>query len=191
VSGIDTATAAKRVRVVAGSLALLAVVGLIVVWFLSWTLLSHSDKYGRVDIPGSAVLRLPEGEVQVSFRTLLATNGGNGALNVPPLSLGVHPADGVGPDPEVSKDFGTTASVNGDAHVRIWTLQVDHEGPYRVVAGGQVGGYIRPQLTFGAPSSLGDTYLLFVIAIVVLSATAIGAHLVVRRSRTESPPPSA
>lgn len=176
---------------VAGSLALLAVIGLIVLWFLSWTVLSHSDKYGRVDIPGSAVLRLPEGEVQVSFRTLLATNGGNGALNVPPLSLGVHPADGVGPDPEIRKDFGTTASVNGDAHVRVWTLQVDHEAPYRIIAGGQVGGYIRPQLTFGAPTSLGDTYLLFAIVIAVLSTTAIGAHLVVRRGRVESPQRSA
>ena len=128
---------AERVRTIAAVLAILfAALALVVVWFLSWTLLSHSDKYGRVSVPGEATLHLPAAELQVSFRTLLATNGGNGALNLPPLSLGIHPVGG-GEDPAVREDIGATKSVNGDAHARVWTVRIESEGDYRVVAGGR------------------------------------------------------
>lgn len=189
-SGGDEARTAVLVRRAFALLAIAAAVGLLVVWILSWTLLSHSDRYGRVDIPGSAVLHLPQGEIEVAFRTLTpTTNGGGGALNVPPLSLGVHPANGKGPDPEVDEDFGTTASVNGDAHVRVWTVQIEREGNYRVVSDGEVGGYINPQLTFGDEDSVGDVLLWLAILAGASAVAAIGAHLVVRRSRAESKAP--
>ncbi len=129
------------------------------------------------------MLDLPEGELEVSFRTLLATNNGGGAINLPPLSLGIRPAEGGGPDPKVEEDVGTTTSVNGDAHIRVWTVKIEEEGAYRVTAGGEVNGYIRPQLTFGSSDSVGGIMALLGIAIGALLATAIGAHLVVRRSR--------
>ena len=112
----------------AGVLAVVVALAFIVVWFLSWTVFSGSDKYGRMDIPGNAVIHLPAGETEVSFRTLLATNGGNGGLRVPPLSFAIRSAEGDLPDPTVRKDFGTTASVNGDIHVRVWRLKVESEG---------------------------------------------------------------
>ena len=184
--GTGQSKMAERVRAISALLAILAAIALIVVWFLSWTLLSHSDKYGRVNIPGETVLHLPAGEVQVSFRTLLATNGGNGALNLPPLSLGIHPAGGAGEDPAVKEDIGATKSVNGDAHARVWTVQVGSEGDYRVVADGQVGGYINPQLTFGSDTSVSGILIALGIATGALLALAIGAHLVVRRGRREA-----
>lgn len=186
----EEAKTAVLVRRAFALLAIAAAVGLLVVWILSWTLLSHSDRYGRVDIPGSAVLHLPAGEIEVAFRTLTpTTNGSGGALNVPPLSLGVHPANGKGPDPEVEEDFGTTASVNGDAHVRVWTLRIEREGSYRVVSDGEVGGYIKPQLTFGDEDSVGDLLLWLAILAGAAFAAAVGAHLVLRRSRTEPKTP--
>jgi hypothetical protein len=182
-SDAEPGRAAALVRRIAGWLAVLGAIALLVTWILSLTALSNTDKYGRVDIPGQAVLSLPEGELEVSFRTLLATNNGGGAINLPPLSLGIRPAEGEGPDPEVEEDIGTTTSVNGDAHVRVWTVTIDEGGAYRVTAGGKVNGYIRPQLTLGASNSVNGIMALLGIAIAVLLATAIGAHLVVRRSR--------
>lgn len=184
--GTGQTQAAACVRTIAGLGAVLAAVALIVVWFLSWTLLSHSDKYGRVDVPGTAVLDLPAGELQVSFRTQLATNGGQGALNIPPLSLGIHPTAAGGEEPEVREDIGATNSVNGDAHARVWTVRVPSEGEYRVSAGGEVGGYINPQLTFGAASSVAGVLLALGIATAILLAIALGAHLFLRRARRES-----
>jgi hypothetical protein len=140
-----------------------------------------------VNIPGSAVLHFPAGEVEVAFRTLTpTTNGGGGALNVPPLSLAVHPAGGRGADPELDEDYGTTASVNGDAHVRVWTMRVEREGSYRVLSDGQVGGYINPQLTFGDEDSVGPILLWLAILAGASLLAALLAHLVVRRSRTET-----
>jgi len=177
----EPARPAVLVRRIAGWLAVLAAIALLVTWILSLTVLSHTDKYGRVDIPGQETLHFPAGELEVSFRTLLATNNGGGAINLPPLTLGIHPVGG-GPDPEVEEDIGTSASLNGDAHVRVWKVKIDEEGAYRVSAGGQVNGYIRPQLTFGSSDSVGGLMALLGIAIAALLATAIGAHLVVRRS---------
>ena len=57
---------ARRVRNIAGVLAAgVVALAFIVVWFLSWTVFSGSDKYGRMDIPGNAVIHLPAGETEV------------------------------------------------------------------------------------------------------------------------------
>jgi ABC-type nitrate/sulfonate/bicarbonate transport system permease component len=119
--GTGQSKTAQRVRAISALLAVLAAIALIVVWFLSWTLLSHSDKYGRVNIPGETALH-----------------------------------------------------------------QVASDGDYRVVAAGQVGGYINPQLTFGSDTSVSGILIALGIATGALLALAIGAHLVVRRRRREA-----
>lgn len=172
---------AKRVRNAAGILAVLAAIAFVVVWFLSWTLLSDSDKYGRVDVPGHAVIHLPAGETEVSFRTLLATNGGNGGLRIPPLSLGIQPVAGGEPDPTVRQDYGPSTSVNGDIHARVWRVQIESEGDYGVAADGEVGGYIQPQLTFGSDSSVGGFLIALGIATAILVAITLAALVLARR----------
>lgn len=175
---------ARRVRNAAGVLAVLTAVAFVVVWFLSWTLLSESDKYGRVDVPGQAVVHLPAGETEVSFRTLLATNGGNGGLRIPPLSLGIRPVADGEPDPTVREDHGASSSVNGDIHARVWRVQVESEGDYSVTAGGEVNGYIQPQLTFGAGPSVSGVLIPLAIATALLLAIMLAALAIARRQDT-------
>jgi hypothetical protein len=172
---------ARRARNTAGILAALTAIAFVVVWFLSWTLLSNSDKFGRVDVPGHAVIHLPAGETEVSFRTLLATNGGNGGLRIPPLSLGIDPVDDGADDPTLREDYGPSSSVNGDIHARVWRLQVESEGDYGVAADGEVGGYIQPQLTFGADSSVSGILIALAIATAVLVAIMLAALVIARR----------
>lgn len=120
------------------------------------TLVAHgfggdSDKYGRIDIPGSGTVTLPQGEVDINYAVRLATNGGGGALTVPDLSFDMTAPDGAR-DPVVTEDIGGTVTVNSSSHVRVWKLQVKDAGDYSVTTDGDVGGFIAPQLTFGKGS---------------------------------------
>lgn len=74
--------------------------------------------------------------------------------------------------------------------MRVWTVRIGSEGNYRVVAGGQVGGYIDPQLTFGSDTSVSGVLIALGVGTALLLALAIGAHLVVRRSRREAGAPA-
>ena len=106
---------------------------------------------------------------------------------MPPLSFAIRSAEGDLPYPTVRKDFGTTASVNGDIHVRVWRLKVESEGLYHnVTAGGEVNGYIRPQLTFGAGSSVSGILIPLAIAFALLAALTLVA-LVVARGEESGP----
>jgi hypothetical protein len=136
------------------------------------------DKYGRVDVPGSGSVELPQGQVDVVFAAQLATNGSGGALNVPALSFDLVPPDGVA-DPSVKEDYGSSVSVNSSAHIRVWRMQVPVAGTYAVRTDGDVGGYIDPQLTFGAGSTVpvwpiiaSATLFLVGLALTLLGAAA-------------------
>ena len=188
-SGGDEARTAVLVRRAFALLAIAAAVGLLVVWILSWTLLSHSDRYGRVDIPGSAVLHLPQGEIEVAFRTLTpTTNGGGGALNVPPLSLGVHPANGKGPDPEVDRTSAprrasTATPTCGSGPCRSSARATTASSATARWAGHQPAADLRRRgLGRRRPPLAGDPRGR-------LSGGGDRHHLVVRRSRAESKAP--
>ena len=61
----------------------------------------------------------------------------------------IVPPAGV-PDPQVTESIGgTTTTVNNDAHVRVWVVQIPAEGTYDITTDGKVNGYINPQLAFG------------------------------------------
>ena len=48
------------------------------------------------------------------------------------------------PNPKVIENVGGTTTVNNDAHVRVWVVQIPAEGTYDVQTDGQVNGYINP-----------------------------------------------
>lgn len=127
------------------------VVGFVVVLVLSAFVFDEFDAYGEVPIPGSGKLHLPAGEVTISFHTVV-TGSSNGNFPVPPLELAIRPPAGV-PDPVVTESAGSTTTVNSDVRVRIWTAQVLADGVYVIDTGGNVNGYINPQLAFGRDSS--------------------------------------
>ncbi len=136
-----------------------------------------SDKYGRIDVPGSGTVTLPQGEVEIHFATRLATNGGGGALTVPSLSFSMEAPEGAR-DPVVTEDIGGTVTVNSSAHVRVWRMQVADAGDYSVTTEGDVQGFIAPQLTFGRGSPMpawpaAVFALLFVVALGLLLVSAV------------------
>ena len=93
-----------------------SVVGFIATLILNAFVLDKYDAYGEVPIPGSSSLHLPAGEVTVSFHTQVIGSPGGGGLPVPELKLRLVPPDGVS-DPKVIENFGSTTTVNNDAHV--------------------------------------------------------------------------
>ena len=166
-------------RVLAASIALMV---LCIVGFVG-TLVWHGfggdhDKYGRVDIPGSGMVTLPAGEVEVHYAVRLATSGGDGGLTTPSLRFNME-APGGAHDPVVTEDRGGSVIVNSAAHVRIWKLQVQDAGDYSVTTDGDVDGYIAPQLTFGQrspvpawPAAVFALVFVVALALVVVAAAA-------------------
>jgi hypothetical protein len=147
-------TVGPRIAMITAVLTLVVgVLGLIVTLALGAFVFDDYDAYGEVPVPGIGRVTLPAGEVTISFHTAV-TGGVNGGFPVPPLKLGIDPPEGV-PDPVISETIGTTTSVNNDVHLRIWVAQIPQAGVYEVRAGGDVGGYINPRLSFGRDSSPG------------------------------------
>ena len=103
------------------------------------------------------------------------------------MGLTIVPPEGI-PEPKVTENFGNTTTVNNDAHVRVWVVQVLAEGTYDITTDGKVNGYINPRLAFGHDASFGWLAWafagLFVLGLVELTASIVYAV----RSR---PPPTA
>ena len=168
---------APRIFLIASILTLVvAIAGFIVTLVLNAFVLDKYNAYGEVPIPGSSSLHLPEGEATVSFHTQTIGSPSGGGLPVPPLGLTITPPEGI-PEPQVTESYGTTTTVNNDAHIRVWVVQIPAEGTYRVTTDGKVNGYINPQLAFGHDSSYGWLVWafagLFALGLVELTASII------------------
>jgi len=155
-----------------------AVVGFIVTMVLNAFVFDEYDAYGEVPIPGSSSLHLPAGDATISFHTQTIGSPSGGGLPVPNLGLTIDPPAGT-PKPEVTQNWGTTTTVNNDARVRVWVVQIPAEGTYQITADGNVNGYINPQLAFGHDSSNATLVWafagLFVIGLLELTAAIIYA----------------
>lgn len=143
-----------------------SVAGFITTLVLNVFLLDDYDAYGEVPVPGSGSVHLPAGQATVSLHTLVIGGTDGGGLPVPPMRISITPPDGV-PQPEVTESIGSTTTVNNDAHIRVWNVQVPADGTYQVVTDGQVNGYINPRLAFGHQSSYGYLVWVFVALFVV------------------------
>jgi Short C-terminal domain len=156
---------AKLTRTVTIWMMVIAVPGFIVTLVLNAFFLDDYDAYGEVPVPGSASLHLPAGEVTISLHTVII-GGPNGGLPVPPLGVTIGPPSGVA-QPAVTENFGSTTTVNNDAHVRVWVAQIPSEGNYNITTDGKVNGYIDPRLAFGHGSPIGFLVWVFVGLFVV------------------------
>jgi hypothetical protein len=139
-----------------------AVVGFVVTLILNAFVLDEYDAYGEVPIPGSGSLQLPAGEVTVSFHTEVIGSPAGGGLPVPRLGIDITPPTGV-PQPMVTESYGGTTTVNNDAHVRVWVVQVPAAGTYTIKTEGEINGYIGPRLAFGHRSAYGSLVWVFVV----------------------------
>jgi Short C-terminal domain len=145
---------APRVVVISAVVTLVtAAVGLVAMLVLNAFVLDDYDAYGEVTVPGSTSLRLPAGEVTVSFHTMVTGSPSSG-FPIPDLQFTITPPEGA-PQPRVTESVGSTTTVNSDTHARVWLVQIAQEGTYGIVANGNIGGYINPRLAFGHGSSYG------------------------------------
>ncbi len=145
---------------------IVSVGGFIFALVLNTFFLDKYNAYGEVPIPGSSSLYLPAGEVTVSLHTVVISGPDGGGLPVPPLGVTITPPDGLA-QPTMSENIGSTTTVNNDAHVRVWVVQVPAAGTYNITTDGQVNGFIAPRLAFGHSSSHGYLVWLFVAMFVV------------------------
>ncbi|MCV7067593.1 SHOCT domain-containing protein [Mycolicibacterium farcinogenes] len=156
---MNSRRSAPRVAIVTSICTLVTgAVGLFVMIFLNAFVLDEYDAYGEVPIPGAASLDLPRGEVTVSLHAMV-TGSGSG-LPVPPLRLRVSGPEGAA-EPVLTESVGGTTTVNNDARVRVWVMQVSTAGTYEISTDGQVQGYINPRLAFGHGSQYGWLLWLF------------------------------
>ena len=137
-----------------------SLIGFVVTMVLNALVFDEFDAYGEVPVPGTGSVHLPEGEVIVSFHTLIIGSGGG--LPVPQMSISITPPDGV-PDPVLVEDVGGTTTVNNDARVQVWTAQILAEGDYVITTEGQVSAYVNPTLAFGHGSPYGHLPKIFAI----------------------------
>jgi len=167
-----------------------SIVGFIVTLILNAFVLDQYDAYGEVAVPGSNTLHLPAGEVTVSFHTQVIGSTSGSGLPVPELKMRLVPPDGVA-DPVVTENFGSTTTVNSDAHVRVWVVQIPAEGTYGVKTDGQVNGYINPTLAFGHGSSYGWLVwvfvALFVFGVIDLVASLLWSARSSKKARPLAP----
>jgi Short C-terminal domain len=161
--------------------------GFIVTLVLNAFFLDHYNAYGEVPVPGSASLHLPAGEVTISLHTVVMGGPNGGGLPVPPLSVTIDPPSGVA-QPAVTENFGSTTTVNNDAHVRVWVAQVPADGTYNITTDGKVNGYIDPRLAFGHASSIGYLVWVFVGMFVVGLVGSIVAFAWLGRVRRNAAP---
>ena len=163
-------------------------IGFIVTLMLNLFVFDDFDAYGEVPIPGSGSVHLPEGEVIVSFHTVVIGGTGGGGLPVPRLSIDTVPPDGV-PNPTLTEDIGSTTTVNNDARIRVWVAQIPAEGMYDITTEGNVGAFLNPTLAFGHRSPHGGLPIIcaavFGLAVVGLVIARVWASRVRRRSRTD------
>jgi hypothetical protein len=164
-----------------------SIIGFAVTMMLNAFVLDDYDAYGEVPIPGSSSLRLPAGDVTVTFHTVLIGGGGSG-LPVPALQLSINAPEGIA-KPQLTDDYGTTTTVNNDAHVRIGYLHVPREGTYDISVDGNVSAYLNPTLAFGHNSDYGSLPLVFAGLFGVAVVGLVIARVWTARTR-RSPTPS-
>src|SRR4051812_33612871 len=146
----------------------------------------EDNQYGRVAVPGRAVLHLPAGKVDVSA-ALAVTGRGNATPELPlpsDLTLRVSPAGGAG-HAVVTRDYGLSTNANDtevDTQRRAFRVQVSTAGDYRVSARGSLS-QIGPnaQLWFGHGPPLPGAWVPLIAAILVLVGGAVWFFLFPRR----------
>jgi Short C-terminal domain len=176
----------RRLGVV-GSVVLLlfSIGGFVVALVLNAMVFSSFDAYGEVPIPGTETLHLPQGQVTVSFHTLVSnpeggfTVSGND-LPIPDLNLTITPPTGVA-EPAVSEHSSAATTDGNDAHQQVWVAQIPQTGDYTVTTDGKVSGFISPRLAFGHTSPYGYLPWVFVGVFVVALLTLIVSMRLRRR----------
>ena len=105
-----------------------------------------ADLYGRVSLPGSGALDLPEGDVALYYESRV-TLGENDSLDVPDGLRVVAVRENTRVRSE--KVLQNEISTDGRALREFAKLEIPREGRYRVTVRSRQGGSYSPAVTFG------------------------------------------
>jgi hypothetical protein len=139
------AKAARRIRLAAFVLAIAAFVSGGVLFLTSTG--GHDGAYGSIRIPGTKVLHLPAGRVDMTFTMDLE----NQTVDIPVLGLGVQPVNGGSLLP-LTHDIESPVGINGVTHVVVAWVEVPTAGNYRIGVQGNNTFDPNPQLLLGPQS---------------------------------------
>ena len=167
---------------------LVSAIGFVVALILNAFVFDEYDAYGEVPIPGSSSLVLPEGEVLITFHTVVIGGTSGSGLPVPQMSINIVPPEGV-PDPVLTEDIGGTTTVNNDARVRVWVAQVPTAGTYDITTDGNVSAFLEPRLAFGHSSNHGYLPVVFAVVFGIAVLDLIIARVWAGRVRSSHGPP--
>ncbi len=181
----------QRIAIIVGVLSMVvSIIGLVASLILNAFVFDDYNAYGEVPVPGSRSLHLPPGEVTVSFHTVITGRPAGGGLPIPDLKVGIDPPSGVA-TPKVTESIGGTTTLNSDAHVRVWVVQIPEGGTYTIRTDGNIGGYISPRLAFGHGSTYGWLWKVFggllALSTVELVAALIWSDRSAKRARPLGP----
>jgi hypothetical protein len=156
----------------------------------------EDNQYGRVDIPGTAVLHLPAGTIRVSVAIALPGRG-NATPDLPfpaDLALTVTPADDAGAQPAVTRVDAASGNADDNrvnTQRQAWTVRVPRDGSYRVAAQGSFTGIgVNPQLWFGHGPPLPGRLVPLVGLVLTVLAYIVGFFVLRARRRRPAPPRS-
>ncbi len=142
--------------------------------------------YGQLQLPGSTVLQLSAGRVNVAFTEDLD----NQTIDEPAvLHIGITPVGGGAALPVVVAQNGGSVGINGVTHTYWGYVTVPRTGEYRVNVPDDISASIPdPRLLFG-PETEPQNWILLALAIAAaLAIVAIVAHRVARRGRATAAP---
>ena len=181
-------TGAVRVRSWAIGLAILVIVAGGVLTLIGFAGTSDGD-YGQLQLPGSTVLHLPQGRVNLTFTEDLD----NQTVDEPAtLHIAITATGGGSALPVNLVTDGGSVGVNGVTHSYWGYVMVPQTGDYRVNVPDDISPSIpNPQLLFG-PDTEPQFWILGALPIaVVLIVIAIVATRIIRRNRPAPAPVSA
>jgi hypothetical protein len=135
--------------------------------------------YGQLQLPGSTVLQLPAGRVNVAFTEDLD----NQTIDEPAvLHIGITPVGGGPALPVVVAPDGGSVGINGVTHTYWGYLTVPQAGNYRVNVPDDISPSIPdPRLLFGPATDPQDWIFLALVIAAALVIVAIVAHRVTSR----------
>jgi hypothetical protein len=122
-----------------------------------------ADKYGRIELPGSGVIDLPEGEVALYYEERV-TLPENDSLDSPDgiRVVAVRENERI---KSKRRGIGNAISLDGRALDEWGSLDIPRAGKWRVVARSREGGSNQPAVTFGVSQTdnLVDAALTFAL----------------------------
>jgi hypothetical protein len=136
--------------------------------------------YGRIALPGSAVVHLPQGSVRLTYS---AQNGDRAGLTIPVVPV-TATAVGSGPDAVYHHHLGKVTTDNGDDVAQLGTLDVPRSGDYRVsMRGDFTGAGITPELQLGHSVRRSTVTILMITGLLVIVIYALSLIPELRAAR--------